>query len=100
VHALLQHSPSTQKPDWHCAFIAHADPLPRSPTHAPPTQLAPAAQSPFPPQDALHAPVAPSQMYGLHAVAFPLFVQTPAPSHAFGCDVLPTQLKPQLVPAV
>jgi hypothetical protein len=45
LHAELQQTPSTQKPDWHWSAIVHAWPLGACATHAPLEQSDPCTQS-------------------------------------------------------
>jgi hypothetical protein len=56
VQALLQHTPSTQKPDWQSAEAEHATPLAAGTTHALPTQAAPVSQSALVVHEVSHAP--------------------------------------------
>src|SRR5207249_4336521 len=46
VHALLQHTPSTQNPEVHWFAAPHVAPRPSFGWHTPPPQKCPAVQSP------------------------------------------------------
>jgi hypothetical protein len=83
VHAELQHTPSTQKPEPHWMLLVHGVPRPSRPVHALPMQVSPATQSLGAVQVVLHA-VAP-HTYGVHAVTTG-DGQWPAPSQ-FCCAV-------------
>jgi hypothetical protein len=50
LHAPLQHTPSTQKPEAQSAPWAHARPLPFGPLQVPPVQLLLDLHSPLPVQ--------------------------------------------------
>jgi hypothetical protein len=45
VHAVAQQTPSTQKPDWHCADVEQGLPSPDCVVQTPPAQTYPGAQS-------------------------------------------------------
>ena len=56
LHAVAQHTPSTQRLPRHSASCAHAWPFAFCPTHAPPTQAALALQSALEPHGEAQAP--------------------------------------------
>lgn len=56
VHDVLQQTPSTQEPDWHCAPLMHVAPFTSGDTQAPATQTNAAAQSLLPTHAPRHAP--------------------------------------------
>jgi hypothetical protein len=68
VHAPLQHTPSTQKPEAQSDAWAHASPLPFGPLQVPPSQLLGALHWPLLEQVARHRP-APSQKLPPHSLA-------------------------------
>jgi len=67
LHALLQHTASTQKPDVHSFARRHACPF-ALPVHALPVHFRPGVQSVSAAHVVLHAPVVESQRYGAHGV--------------------------------
>jgi hypothetical protein len=99
VHAVLQQTPSAQKPDVHSVAAAQVAPL-ALPTQAPPVHLRPATQSVSAAQVVLHAAVVGSQRYGAQGVVVagvhaPVVEHVDAlaavavPTHAAGAHVVP-----------
>jgi hypothetical protein len=58
--ALLQHTPSAQKPDWHCVLAVQATPWARKSSHEPLSQKRPVEQLRVEVQVVGHAPFTPS----------------------------------------
>jgi hypothetical protein len=58
VQALLQQTPSAQKPDAHCDAAAHALPFPSAGAQTPAVQLSPGMQSALVAHEVLQAPAA------------------------------------------
>jgi len=56
LQAVLQHTPSTQKPDWHCDAEAQALPLPSTAAQTPAVQVSPGMQSALVAHEVLQAP--------------------------------------------
>jgi hypothetical protein len=98
VHAVSQHTPSTQLPLAHSGPAAHTVPLVFGATHALPTQAPPGAQSAPDVHDVLHVVV--PHAYAPHDVVLAVW-HVPAPSQVLaGVCVVPLHdSAPQLVPA-
>jgi hypothetical protein len=58
VQAVLQQTPSTQEPDWHCAAVEQAAPLASGAVQTPALQTSPEMQSALLVQGFLQAPAA------------------------------------------
>ena len=97
LHAVSQHTPSTQLPLPHSEPAAHTAPLAFGATHTVPIHAPPGAQSAFDAHDVLHV-VAP-HAYAPHDVVAAVW-HVPAPSHVLaGVCVVPLHIAaPQLVP--
>jgi hypothetical protein len=76
AQSLLQQTPSTHFPDWHCSPALQSWPSPRKP-QLPPLQVTPAAHWVSATQLVMQAP--PSQVDGLHEIGAPSR-QVPSPS--------------------
>ncbi len=98
VHAVSQHTPSTQLPLAHSEPAAHTVPLVFGATHVVPTQALPGAQSATDVHDVLHVVV--PHAYAPHDVVLAVW-HVPAPSQVLaGVCVVPLHdAVPQLVPA-
>jgi hypothetical protein len=77
VHAVSQHTPSTQWPDWQAPATAHAKPIGSLGRHVPTSQKCAATQSASEPQGFAHCPAV--QTWGAQSVPG-LDVQAPNPS--------------------
>jgi hypothetical protein len=88
LHAVLQHTPSTQWFVWQCASSVHVSPFAPSALHLPSAQYAPLMQSPSPPQLAGHVPVA--HLYRPQSAPVEPYLHAPRPSHSCPWGALPT----------
>jgi hypothetical protein len=93
----LQHTPSTQNPDWHSFAMLQLPPVGFFWVHTPPMQKVPAAQSALVLQ-AVAQLVGLAQLYGAQLEDWPA-AHVPIPSHCCPVSVEPEQVAaPQTVP--
>jgi hypothetical protein len=90
MHAVLQHTPSTQLPDRHWLAMVHRPPLGRRGVHTPASQKLPMGHCESMVHMDRHPPMGPQPMGHSRVVAAE---QLPAPSQKRGLvSVLPVQL--------
>jgi hypothetical protein len=92
AHAVLQQTPSAQKPDWQPFPEPHAAPFAPLALHVPASHQLPVAHCVSPLQGFVHA--VPWHKNGAQSLPVASIVQRPNPSHTCPFTTLPTQVVP------